>query len=375
MSTAADSQYPYLVGLSRVERLGAGGLRRFLARMHTPQAVWEAPPEALREVSPALGEAIIRTRQSLNPEHLLQDAARAGCQVLVSGIHPYPPQLAEVPFAPLVLYVRGRAEVLSLPGVAVVGTRRPSVYGLRASETLVDELAEAGLCIISGMARGIDETAHRRALHKKAPTVAVMGCGADVCYPPESRALKRAIEEGGAVVSQFAPRSSPRPAFFPARNRVISGLARAVLVTEAGIRSGAMITAEYAIDQDRPLFAVAGSILTSFSDGCNRLLSEGVATLATNGHDILAGFNIPPTPSLPREPPDDDESRRILAVLESCDGFGGPDWLSMEEISQRSGIEAQAVLRTLVRLELGGSVRRAAGNVYRAHATPSRRAP
>jgi DNA processing protein len=258
-------------------------------------------------------------------------------------------------------------EALSALSVAVVGTRRASGYALRVTDRLVDGLAEGGLAIVSGMARGIDEAAHRRALLRGATTVAVLGCGADVCYPPESRALKRSIEECGAVVSQFAPGEPPLPTHFPARNRVVTGLSRAVIVVEAAARSGAMISALSAVEQERPLFAVPGSILTPGAAGCNQLLSEGTASLVRDASDVLAEIGIRPQ-GLAKAggPPADPATCAVMDALHRDEGLGSGGWLEAEEIAVRSGMPLHAVLRLLVRLELEGLVARAPGNRYRA---------
>lgn len=362
---ASDPQIPYVLALSRVPGLGPVTLRHLLKEMGSPQAVWEASPAALRALQPSRAEAIETTRRGVCPARLHDDVTRAGATVLAWGCAGYPPALRDVAQAPLVLYVRGCVDLLSAPAVAVVGTRRPSLYALRATELFVRQFAEAGVCVVSGMARGIDEAAHRHALQSGGQTVAVLGCGVDVCYPPESRALKQAIEASGAVVSQFAPGEPPLGPHFPVRNRVICGLSRAVVVMEAALKSGAMITATCAVDQDRPLFAAPGSVLNSQSAGCNHLLSEGTAVLARDARDVLAELgwtSAPPTPAPTR--PSDEAGQAVWAVLDAQSGFDGA-WLEVEEIAVRSGMQAQACVRALVRMELEGFVLRGAGNRYR----------
>lgn len=365
--SASIGQVEAMLALSRVPRFGAATLSRLQPHLPTAAHVWEAPATTLRALAPGPAvEALVATRRTLDPGALHAQALAAGCAVVTLGSPAYPPLLGTLSSAPLALYVRGSVEALSRwPTVAVVGTRRASAYALRATERFVEGFSRAGLTVVSGMARGVDEAAHRRALACNALTVAVLGCGVDLCYPPESRSLKAAIERQGAVVSPFPPGEGPMPWHFPARNRIISGLSRAVLVVEAGMRSGAMITAEYAIDYERPLFAVPGSILTEVSAGCNQLLAEGTATFARDAGDVLCelGLTVPPVGVSSAT---DDESAALLAVLEADDGFADGGWLEVEEIAARSGMPMRAVARLLVRLEMTGRVQRAPGNRYRA---------
>ena len=359
----------YMLALSRVPRLGPATLARLLNHFGSPRAIWEAPSDALRGHARAVAEGLLEVRRRLCPHALLDEVERTGCTVVAHGAPGYPSQLAALSTAPLVLHVRGQVDALvAAPLVAVVGTRRASAYALRVTEKIVDGLARAGVCVVSGMARGIDEAAHRHALAAGGSTVAVLGCGADVCYPPESRALKAAIEGRGAVVSPFPPGTAPLPPHFPARNRIVSGLSRAVVVVEAGIRSGAMITADFAIDQERPLFAVAGSVLSDASEGCNRLLAEGTAVLVRGADDVLAELGLRTAVAPLSRAPLDPESEALLAVL-ADDGLSGEGWRDLEEIAVASGMPPSAVARTLLRLELAGHVHRAPGNRYRAVGT------
>lgn len=356
----------FVLALSCVPRFGPATLARLLPHFGSARAIFEAPERELRALAPAIVDGLLATRRQVRPAALLDEAHRAGCAATAHGAPDYPAQLAAIPSAPLVLYIRGHAAALiEQPQVAVVGTRKASAYALRVTERLADGLARAGACVVSGMARGVDEAAHGRALAAGGRTVAVLGCGVDVCYPPESRRLKAAIEEAGAVVSPFPPGTSPLSSHFPARNRIISGLSRAVVVVEAGLRSGAMITADFAIDQERPLFAVAGSILSDASAGCNRLLAEGTATLVRGVDDVLNELGIGSVIAPRPRPALDDDEALLFAIIEGDDGLTRDGWLDLEEIAAASGIPANAVARALMRMELAGLVLRAAGNRYR----------
>lgn len=369
-------EVPYRVALSRVPRLGWNALAALLDAFGDAEAAWNASPERIAHahgVGPALADAIARARVHSHPQRLMEEASRAGCEVVVLGQPEYPTRLAAISGAPSVLYARGNLGLLADDAVAVVGTRRASDYGLRCADAFGSALARAGVVVISGMARGVDEAAHRAALQAGGKTIAVLGCGADVCYPPESRALKAAIEASGLVLSQFPPGAQPLAQQFPARNRAISGLSQGVVVVEAGERSGALITAECAIDQERPVFAVPGSIFRSVSQGCHRLLNEGTAVLAGTPEDVLVELGLRSVARrvvAPAAPQPDDaldaEERAVWGALQrGADPLDADEAVEAEEIMRRSGMASQTVFRILMRLELEGLVIRSAGNRYR----------
>ena len=212
----------------------------------------------------------------------LDKAQAAGARLLVPDEPAYPRQLLEIYDPPAVLYVVGDAEALSMPGIAIVGTRHPTPYGIGMAERLACDLAARGLIIFSGMARGIDSAAHRGAVNAKAKTVAVFGTGVDVIYPRENRKLSEQIlAHGGALVSEFPMGTPPAPQNFPIRNRVISGLAQGVLVAEAGEYSGTRITARCALEQCREVFAVPGNVTNKLAWGPNTLIKQGAKLVAT----------------------------------------------------------------------------------------------
>ncbi|MBQ1622586.1 MAG: DNA-processing protein DprA, partial [Selenomonas sp.] len=264
----------------------------------------------------------------------------------------YPESLAAIYQPPLVLYVRG-----SLPsdaeGLGIVGARRFSRYGEGIAEKLGEELAASGFCVVSGAARGIDSAAHRGAL-RTGCTVAVLGCGVDIAYPAENRRLLADIvASGGAILSEYAPGTPPLPAFFPARNRIISGLSKGVIVVEAAERSGSLITAQLALDEGRDVFAVPGSIYSPTSQGCHRLIQQG-AKLVTSVRDVLEEYGREPMPRAPRKRKDADlsgEERALYQVL----SYEHP--LSIDEIiaSLKDGDPARLSF-LLLGLELKGLV-------------------
>lgn len=221
------------------------------------------------EVSPRIREAVQRSASQRATE-----LARLGIRVARHGDGGYPPELGELPEAPPLLFVRGA--ICPEPMVAVVGTRRCTAYGKELAFGYGAALAEAGWCVVSGLARGIDGAAHRGVVSVGGRGVAVLGSGLDVMYPAEHGELARAlVATGGAVVSEYPPGTPPEAWRFPTRNRIISGMALAVVVVEAGVKGGALITAGYALSQGRPVFAVPGDVRRATSEGCNLLIRDG----------------------------------------------------------------------------------------------------
>lgn len=261
------------------------------------------------------------------------------------GRRELPPLLAAIHDPPPQLYLRdgGALELLAGPAVAIVGARACSPYGAQVARTLARELARAGVCVVSGMARGIDAEAHRGALEAGGPTVAVLGCGIDRDYPAAHAELARRIGAVGLVVSEYGPGVEPAPWRFPARNRIISGLCAATVVVEARERSGALITADFALEEGREVFAVPGEITSGLSAGTNALLRAGAAPLLSSA-DVLEVLGIEAARA--REPPA-GAAAAVLALL--ADGPATSD-----ELVRRSGLAVEAVVAALVELELGG---------------------
>jgi DNA processing protein len=276
----------------------------------------------------------------------------------------YPAALTTIADPPPVLWTRGHVHLLSAPAVAIVGSRAASPYGLAVAEQLAADLAAAGLVIVSGLARGVDSAAHRGALAAGGTTVAVLGSGVDVIYPAEHAALATAIDVTGAVVSELVPGTRPHQRFFPLRNRIISGLSRAVVVIEAGEKSGSLITARCALDQGRDVLAVPGNVLSGRNRGAHALLRDG-AKIVESADDILEELGMC-TPSAPAgkcpeggfQPGPPTTADPVLACLdagETCD---------LDEISQRSGQAPARLLPRLFELELAGKVRRVGGGRF-----------
>jgi DNA processing protein len=313
-------------------------------------------------VGPATAEAMRRFpwRRMLQQDQTR--VARAGLTVLVWGDPEYPPRLHAIASAPPVLYLRGRLEPEDEAAVAVVGSRRATAYGADMARELARELGRRGLTIVSGLARGIDAAAHRGAIEVGARTVAVLGNGLDQVYPAEHRGLADGVAEAGAVISEFPLGTAPLRPHFPRRNRIISGLSLGVVVVEAGVESGALITAHHALDQGREVFAVPGRVHARYSEGCHRLIKSG-AKLVENWEDVLAEL----VPNLKRRqrrtpaalpPPDlNDDERRVYDVLAD-----GP--LHIDAIIVQCGWGGGRAASVLVGLEMKGIVRQLRGKVF-----------
>ncbi|HEX2111937.1 MAG TPA: DNA-processing protein DprA [Gaiellaceae bacterium] len=272
-----------------------------------------------------------------------------------SGEPGWPPLLEHLHDPPRQLYVRGDPSLLARPAVAIVGARRCSAYGAQVARSLARDLAGTDVTVVSGLARGIDGEAHRGALAAGGPTVAVLGCGIDVDYPARHAELARRIAETGAIVSEYPPGTEPAPWRFPARNRIVAGLAQATVVVEARERSGALITADFALELGREVFAVPGEITASLSTGANRLIRQGAAPLLS-ADDVLEALGVDRPGARPRAVC--DGPRGVLALLADAPR-------SADELVRASGRPAADVAGELVELELAGRVTEADG-VYRA---------
>jgi DNA processing protein len=273
----------------------------------------------------------------------------------------YPVALTTIADPPPVLWTRGRVDALHGPAVAIVGSRAASPYGLAVAEQLAGDLAARGLVIVSGLARGVDSAAHRGALGAGGVTVAVLGSGVDVIYPAEHAGLATSIDGAGAVISELVPGTRPQQRFFPLRNRIISGLSRAVVVIEAGEKSGSLITARCALDQGRDVLAVPGNVLSGRSRGAHALLRDG-AKIVESADDILeelgmgAGGGVRPPGAAGAGPAPLVD--RVLDCLEPGEAS------DLDEISERSGLQTARLLPRLFELELQGQVRRVGGGRF-----------
>lgn len=299
-------------------------------------------------VRPPRGERWRAFERRFDPRGYLEQLATAGHRFLPRSSPVFPPLLRAIHDPPAGLFLRGAAapEILSQPAVAIVGARACSGYGASVARSMGRELAAAGLVVVSGLARGIDAEAHRGALEAAGTTVAVLGCGIDRDYPAAHAELARRVADSGLIVSEYAPGVEPAPWRFPARNRLVAGLSATTVVVEARERSGALITADLALEEGREVFAVPGEITSALSAGTNALLKLGAAPL-TGAADLLASFGI-------EQEPDRGERSPLLELLPA----------SADELVRKTGLGADEVARELVELEIAGQVASREG-IYR----------
>jgi DNA processing protein len=345
----------YLVGLSLLPGIGPARFHRLLEHFGDPERAWRATERELV----ALGvdgknlPALLEKRRSLSLDEEMEKLKRLDVSILTQDDASYPLRLKETFGAPPILYVRGSLTPMDHQSVGVVGTRSPSVYGKELAARIVPELVRAGLTIVSGLARGIDSIAHHAALEAGGRTIAVLGSGIDVIYPAENRSLFKRITQQGAVMTDYPLGTKPDAFNFPARNRIISGLTLGTVVVEARIGSGALITADYALEQNREVFAFPGRATDRGSAGCNRLIREGRAKLVTETEDIVDELNLTEAVQqleIKAVLPANDDEGRLLALLSH-------EPVHIDDLSRQSMLTAPVVASTLMMLELKGSVR------------------
>ena len=282
------------IGLNSIPGVGRTTFRKLVSRFGSPEQALSASEEELRERG-GLSDALVSELRAYpwreHAEKELAKAKDAGVSIITAEDAAYPAHLRNALDPPLYLYVKGALLPEDANAVAVVGTRKPTHYGLTMTHRIAYELASAGLTIVSGMARGIDTQAHRGALAAKGRTIAVLGCGIDVAYPPENKGLMEQISCSGAVVAENPFGTKPEAGYFPARNRIISGLSQGTVIIEAAEDSGSLITAEYTVKQGRLLFALPGNIGSPNSRGPNSLIKEG-ALLVERAEDILKALKL-----------------------------------------------------------------------------------
>jgi DNA processing protein len=351
----------YYLGFNMTPGIGPARLARLTDYFGSVQAAWEAEPGALMGcgLDAKSIESLLATRARLDLDAELLRAERAGVQLLCLESPDYPALLLQIPQPPPLIYVRGtltRADELAL---AVVGTRSPTTYGKEATRRVVNDLAAAGITIVSGLALGIDTLAHSSALEAGGRTVAVLAGGVDVPYPERNRRLAEQIVSNGALISEFPLGVQPLPSNFPARNRLISGLSLGTLVVEAGSRSGALITVEFALEQGREVFAVPGEIFSRTSEGTNQLIRNGAA-IVTHVQDVLEALNwtnAAAQQEVKQVLPDDPTEAALLELISY-------EPRHIDELGRSSGLPTPTLSAALAMMELKGMVRQAGAMTY-----------
>src|SRR5215211_6266839 len=351
----------YWIGFNLIKGIGAVRMQALIQHFGDLEAAWKAAPIELARAG--LGgkviERIVQARQNVDLEKLWAKIEAQGIKILTWKDETYPQRLKEIEQPPPVLYFRGDYLPDDLFAVAIVGTRRVTPYGRQITEELGSFLAVNGMTVISGLARGVDAIAHQTALKSGGRTIAVLGSGVDKIYPPEHRALAEQMMEHGAIISDYAPGTPPDASNFPPRNRIISGLSLAVVVIEAGETSGALITAEFAAEQGREIFAVPGSILAPQSKGTNKLIQNGALPLLSV-NDLMQAIDLTRMgehKAARKVIPSDEVEARLMNVLSEQP-------LHIDEIRNQSELPIEKVSATLALMELKGMVRQVGGMNY-----------
>jgi len=355
------------IALNMLPTVGPVRLRKLLEVFGEPQQILAAKRSDLRKaegVGSEVADQISNWQSIVDLEAELKRIREAGVTVITQESPSYPRQLREIHAPPIVLYVWGQLEDRDHHAIGIIGSRRTTHYGTESAKKLAYQLAYAGLTVVSGLARGIDTAAHQGALAAKGRTVAVIGSGLLKLYPPENAALAEKIRSGnGAVVSEFSMEIEPDRQTFPMRNRIISGWSHGILVVEAGLNSGALITASQALEQGRSVYAVPGNINVPAAQGSNRLIQQG-ARLVMDANDLLDDLQIllPETkPSLEAAvralPSLTADERRVYDAIETTE-------TSIDDIATKSNLPNGTVSSTLLRLELKRLVKQLPGNYF-----------
>jgi DNA processing protein len=344
------------LALSLTRGLGGESARRLLKEFGSPDAIYAAPVSSLKSVVKTdVAAEISRGIADETVDPALAWLEDNNNHIVTLADSDYPQALLNIPDPPLLLYVKGRLDLLNRPALAVVGSRSATPQGINNAEAFAKSLSDAGLCIISGMAHGIDAAAHRGALRGQGGSIAIVGTGLDIVYPAANRDLAHMLAQQGTLVSEFPLATPPLAANFPRRNRLISGMSLGCLVVEASLQSGSLITARLALEQGRDVFAIPGSIHAPQSKGCHALLKQG-AKLVETAQDILEELGgVLASPAQPS-----DSEGADSALLEHL-GF---DPVDVDTLSLRCGLTIAELSAMLLTLELSGRVCVLPGGLY-----------
>jgi DNA processing protein len=383
MTTATKAQIPttpselkYWTAFHRIPGIGRVRYQALLGRFGSLAEAWSAGPTDLR--SAGLDDRVVRAiateRPNIDPDSELERLEKHGTRAFTWNDEAYPALLKEIDDAPPVLYVRGDISAIDEWAVSVVGTRRPTPYGRQVAEEITYQLASHHISVVSGLARGVDAIAHRAAIQAGGRTVGVLACGLDIVYPPEHARLAREIMEHGALISDYPLGTQPRGDYFPRRNRIMSGVSLGVLVVEGDVKSGALITARLALDQNRDVFAIPGSIFSPQSRGTNAIIQKGEAKLVQTVEDVLEELNLTMVPH-------QIEMQELMPATDTeCDLLRhiSKEPIHIDEVCRQSGLPVSTVSSVLAMMELKGLIKqmgpmayvrtREAGGAHRARA-------
>lgn len=351
----------FWVGFNLVKGIGAVRLNYLLDYFGDLRTAWQASAEELHAAGlhqKTVG-LFLKTRAEVDPEQELERILKLGIQVIIREDAQYPRKLKEIQQPPPVLYVRGTLVPEDEWAVGIVGTRRVTAYGRQVTQQTASFLAQNGVTVVSGLARGVDGIAHQAALEAGGRSLAVLGCGVDMIYPPEHQKLAERLIEHGAILSDYPPGTPPESSNFPPRNRIISGLSLATVVIEAGFTSGALITATFAVEQGREVFAVPGNINAAQSQGTNRLIQQGAHPLLKPSEilDVLDLQQVYEYRAVQNLVPADEIEEKLLKII-------GGQPLHVDEICNQAGLPVAKVSAALAMMELKGMVQQTGGMNY-----------
>ncbi|MCF8258065.1 MAG: DNA-processing protein DprA [Flavobacteriales bacterium] len=355
-----------MLALARVPGVGPIVAKKLIAYCGGPEEVFRKG-SAFFERIPGIGKVVAKAVAQSNlldqAQREMNDCRRHGLRIVTFLDKDFPQRLNHCPDAPLLLYVKGTADLNSQRSLSIVGTRNATAHGKEATERIVEELAPLGITIVSGLAYGIDIVAHRAALKHGLPTIACLAHGLDRIYPPPHANTAKEMLELGGLISEYPIGTNPDRENFPTRNRIVAGMTDATLVVEAGIKGGALITARLASDYDRDVFAIPGRVSDVHSEGCNRLIKENRAALVTCATDIITSLNwdMPDKSTTARQQRllidlTPDQERIVEALRESS--------LSVDMLAARSKMPMSKVSALLLEMEFDGMVRNLPGKVY-----------
>lgn len=373
MNKESEAKFPIsdLLRLHFIDGLSSSRVGKLIAAFKTPERIYRATVNELIRVDGFDKTLANRVKPSLSDENLIKKVddqlsklERYNAKILTIWDDEYPVNLRNIYNAPLLLFVRGEILPEDSRSVAVIGSRKVSDYGTLAAERIAGDLASKGVTVVSGMAAGIDSHAHWGALKSGGRTIAVLGCGVETVYPASNNSLYKEIIENGAVISEFEFGTKPWPGNFPARNRIISGLSLGTLIVEAPKKSGALITARWALEQNREVFAIPGNITSDLSEGSNALIRDSAAKLVLDADDILEELRI----HIDRKG-DAGSERDIPPVKLSSEeeyvfGMVENEPVLVDTMSQKSGQATSKILPLLLTLELKGVIRKLPGSKY-----------
>jgi DNA processing protein len=367
-----DSAHPWLA-LALTKGLAARLSSRLLRQFGSPEEIFRAPLRQLEacELPAATAQAVFKKDAFKRAEKELAGIrAIVGCQLVNWSEPEYPQTLLQIYDPPVLLYVRGDAQILNAPSLAMVGTRRPTLYGTQMADRLARDLAARGIVIVSGLARGIDAIAHQGTTTANGRAIGVLGTGVDVCYPKENKKLYEKVLERGAILSEFPLGTHPAPENFPIRNRIVAGMPLGAIIIEGAQYSGSLITARLAMEFGREVFGLPGNVTQAVSFAPNLLIKQG-AKLVTCAEDVIEELPTPVRAALTQLEQPEAEQRNLL-VAQSLTGSGQKIYalLSSDEprpiddIVERTGLNSSDVLATLFDLEMKGIVRQLPGKQF-----------